>query len=103
VEAFRFVKTLANFRKNSSAIGSGKTMQYIPADGVYVYFRYSEGQTVMCVLNTNDKPVKHSLTRYAERTSTFTKGRDVLTGVNVSLHTDLDLPPNSIGIFELAR
>ncbi|MEY4885893.1 MAG: hypothetical protein RL151_1202 [Bacteroidota bacterium] len=102
-EAFRFLKTLANFRKTSSAIGSGKTMQFIPADGVYVYFRYSERQTVMCVLNTNDKKIRHPLTRYMERISGFTKARDVLTDATVSLNTDLDLPPNSIGIFELGR
>ena len=102
-EAFQYLKTLANFRKTSPAIGSGKTMQFIPADGVYVYFRYNDQQTVMCVLNTNDKTMKHPLTRYAERISGFTKGRHVLTGSTISLNTALDLPPNSIGIFELGR
>ena len=102
-EAFRFVKNLANFRKTSSAIGSGKTMQFIPVNGVYVYFRYDQRQTIMCVLNTNDKKVTHALTRYAERIAGFSTGRDVITGQNVSLSSELELPPNSIGIFELGR
>jgi glycosidase len=102
-DAFRFVKTLANFRKSSSAIGAGKTTQFIPSDGVYVYFRYDNRQTVMCVLNTNDKKVAHSLSRYAERTSGFSNAREVLSGQTISLNTDLELPPNSIGIFELGR
>lgn len=102
-EAFQFVKTLANFRKTSSAIGSGKTMQFIPVNGVYVYFRYDERQTVMCVLNTNDKKVTHPLARYAERTSGFKNVKDVLSGQTVSISSELELPANSIGIFELRR
>ena len=103
MEAFQFVKTLANFRKTSSAIGSGKTMQFIPVNGVYVYFRYDERQTVMCVLNTNDKKVTHPLARYAERTSGFKNVKDVLSGQTVSISSELELPANSIGIFELGR
>lgn len=102
-EAFQFVKTLANFRKTSAAIGSGKTMQFIPANGVYIYFRYHEQQTIMCVLNTNDKKVTHPLARYAERTAGFKTGKDVLTGQTVSISSELELPANSIGIFELGR
>ena len=30
-------------------------MQYVPQDGLYVYFRYDANQTVMCVMNTADK------------------------------------------------
>ncbi|MBL7747741.1 MAG: cyclomaltodextrinase N-terminal domain-containing protein, partial [Chitinophagaceae bacterium] len=46
-EAFEYISALANFRKNSSAITSGKTMQFIAKDGLYVYFRYDAKQTVM--------------------------------------------------------
>ena len=102
-DAFNFVKTLSGFRKQSSAIGSGKTMQFIPENGVYVYFRYDAKQTVMCLLNTNDKSVSHALKRYAERLSGFTSARDVLDNRNLSLSTAIDLPPNSISIFELSK
>ena len=37
---FEYIKAVANFRKGSSAIKTGKLMQYVPEDGVYVYFRY---------------------------------------------------------------
>jgi glycosidase len=102
-DAFNFVKTLAEFRKNSSAIGSGKTMQFIPENGVYVYFRYDAKQSVMCVLNTNDKSVSHSLNRYAERLTGFTSARNVLENRTLSLSSAFDLPPNSISIFELSK
>jgi glycosidase len=102
-EAFNFMKTLAGFRKKSSAIGSGKTMQFIPEQGVYVYFRYDAKQTVMCLLNTNDKAVSHALNRYAERLTGFTSARNVLENRTLSLSSAFDLPPNSISIFELSK
>jgi neopullulanase len=83
--AFNFVKTLAGFRKTSSALKTGKLMQYIPEDGLYVYFRYDDKQTIMVIANTNqaEKPVR--ITSYSERTSRFNKGKDVLTGKMINL------------------
>ena len=53
-EAFNFVKNLANYRKSSEAISEGKFMQFVPQDGIYVYFRYTDEQIVMVVSNTNN-------------------------------------------------
>lgn len=75
-----YVKTLANFRKHSSALKSGKLMQYLPDDGLYVYFRYDSAQTIMCIMNTGTKDKLIDFPKYAERTSGFTGGKDVITG-----------------------
>src|SRR4030095_5328831 len=86
---FQYVKKFANFRKISSAITTGKLMQYIPVNGVYVYFRYDEKQTVMCVMNNSDKPSTIDLSKYAERLNGFTKAYDLATGVTINLETKL--------------
>jgi len=52
---------------------------------VYVYFRYDDRQTVMVVANTGDKPTSLSMDRFSERAHAFQHGRNVLTGVIVSL------------------
>jgi neopullulanase len=83
--AFNFVKALATFRKNSSALKTGKLMQYIPNDGVYVYFRYDDNQTVMVITNTNEAEKQVRITSFTERTNRFSKGRDVLTGREYNL------------------
>ncbi|MET0244635.1 MAG: glycoside hydrolase family 13 protein, partial [Flavitalea sp.] len=70
-EIFDYTKKLANFRKTSSAITKGKMMQFVPEDGVYVYFRYTTSQTVMCVMNTNEQEKTIDLKRFNERTATF--------------------------------
>jgi len=74
---FNYIKKLANFRKTSSAIKTGKMMQFYPIDGVYVYFRYDANQTIMCIMNTNDKPMTIDLARFAERLKGFQLAYDV--------------------------
>ncbi len=79
-KAFNYVKALANFRKNSSALTTGKTMQFVPNRGLYTYFRYDAKQTVMVISNTGDKPAKPDWKAYTERTKDYKRGRDVVTG-----------------------
>ncbi len=79
-EIWQYLATLANYRKASPALTVGKMMQYVPEDGVYVYFRYTNKQTVMIILNTAKTEKKISFTKFAERTAGFTKYKDVITG-----------------------
>ena len=81
-------KRLAAFRKTSSAIKTGKMMQFIPENGVYVYFRYDSKQTIMCVMNTNETQSTINLTRFAERVKDFTKALDVATGTVFNLENN---------------
>ncbi len=98
---FNYVRTLANFRKNSPAIKKGKLMQFYPIDGVYVYFRYTEKQTIMCVMNTNEKPMNLKLDRFRERTERFKTARDVVTGQGYALQDTWNLNPMSNLVLEL--
>jgi glycosidase len=79
-KAFDYVSRLAHFRKGSSALTTGKTMQYIPENGLYVYFRYSPRQTVMVIANKGDKDLKPDWTHYSERMKGHTRVRNVISG-----------------------
>ncbi len=96
-----YVKTLANFRKNSSAITKGKLMQYVPDDGLYVYFRYDANQTVMCVMNTSDKDKTVDFDKFAERTNGFKKAKNVINGA--SLSSGFQIPAKRMWVMELSR
>ena len=100
-DIFNYVKTLANFRKTSSAITTGKLTQFLPVDGVYVYFRYDNSQTIMCAMNTNDKPATISLNRFAERMEGYTTAKDVVTGRSINLGDSMKLKPMSNLVLEL--
>jgi neopullulanase len=85
-EVFNLIKTLANFRKKSSAIKTGKMMQYLPKDGLYTYFRYDKNETVMCVMNTSEEEKEiDAVNDYSEMTKGFTGMKNVLTGASLPL------------------
>lgn len=100
-EAFEFVQKLALFRKQSAALTTGKTMQFLPVNGLFVYFRYTDQQTVMCVLNTGNNTQQVSFGDYKERTKGFTSGVDVLTQ---KVYKDgLSIPAQGFAIIQMKK
>ena len=97
-------RRLGAFRKTSSAIKTGKLMQYIPENGVYVYFRYDNNQTVMCVMNTNEGQATIGLSRFSERIKDYTKALDVNTGTTFNLENNsLTLGGKYLLVMELKK
>jgi len=77
---FDFTSKLLNWRKENTAVQTGKITQYLPENNVYVYFRFDNSKTVMVVINNNPKDQTLSLDRFKENIKGFTKGTDVLSG-----------------------
>ena len=102
-EAYNYVKALAQFRMHSSAIRTGKTMQYVPVDGMYVYFRYDAKQTVMCVLNTSDAAKEIDFSKYAERTNEFGKAINIISNTNINVSGKVFIPAKTIWVLELKK
>jgi glycosidase len=101
-QAFTHVSRLANFRKGSTALTTGKTMQFVPREGFYVYFRYNDQETVMVMANTGKKAVKPSWNVYAERVNGFKTARDIITGTEVPLE-NLELAPGESAVYLLKK
>lgn len=102
-DAFDYVKRFAGFRKKSSALKTGKFMQFLPDDGVYVYFRYDNNETVMCVFNQNDAEKTISLSRFSERIKDFTKALDIATGTTFNLEPALTVGGKYVLVMKLER
>lgn len=100
-EMYNYVATIANYRKNNPVLQTGKLMQYIPEDGVYVYFRYNENKTVMTVMNTNDKEILLKTNRFDERLHGFNSGVNIVTKENISTLGKIKVAGNTTSIFEL--
>jgi glycosidase len=100
--AFDYFSRLGQFRKRSSAIGTGKMMQYIPQDGLYAYFRYDDKQTVLVIANTGEKAISPTWSIYKERVKGFTQLRNVITGTLMAMDA-LTLVPGESFVFELVR
>ena len=100
-EAFNYFKKIANFRKSSLAIGKGTLKQFIPQNGVYVYFRMHKEQVLMCVLNTNDTDTDLKLDRFAEVLNGVSFLDDVLNNKKIEIASSINIPSMSFQLYEL--
>jgi glycosidase len=100
-EAYDYVKTIANFRKTSKALQSGKLIQYLPQNDVYVYFRTEGNQNVMCIVNSSNKAKTLDLNRFSESFSGKKNALDVISGKKITLDKTLNIDQLSILILDL--
>jgi len=99
----QLVKTLGRFRQNSSALKTGKMMQYTPHKGLYVYFRYDAQQTILCAMNTGKEPATLDIDRFRERTAGFSHAIDVISGRTYTLADQTEIPPGQMWVLELKK
>lgn len=103
-QAFDYLSKLAQFRKTSSAITTGKLMQYAPMEGEFIYFRYDNKQTVMVAFNPTKKEIKINMNRYYERVNNFKShsALDVISGTTITFESgEMKLPPMSVQVMVL--
>ncbi|MBP6619679.1 MAG: cyclomaltodextrinase C-terminal domain-containing protein, partial [Leadbetterella sp.] len=99
--AFEFVKKLANYRKTSDAIANGKFMQFVPQDGVYVYFRYTDKQRVMVVSNTNKTDKTLDTSRFEEILKGSKSVTNILSDSKINDISTLNIPSKGVMILEI--
>ncbi|QEC44211.1 glycoside hydrolase family 13 protein [Pseudobacter ginsenosidimutans] len=102
-EVFNHMRSLSRFRLGSPALQHGKMMQYVPEDGVYVYFRYDAKQTILCIMNTNDQPKTIAASRFEERFKGFSSARDIITNQDISIRDSITIPSYTLLTAELVR
>ncbi len=100
-EIFDYVQRLATYRKRTSALQNGALTQYIPEDGIYVYFRQAVGKVVMVVYNANSEASEVETTRYAEHMAGFTSAIDIGSGKTISALDRLSVPGHGTLVLEL--
>ncbi len=102
-DAWNFLSSLINWRKGKEVIHSGQLKHYIPEDGIYVYFRYNEDESIMVVLNNNDENKTLKTRRFVENLEGYRTGTDVLHRTYFDNLSEIGLPPMSARIIELRR
>lgn len=101
LEALQYMKTLLNWRKGSEVIHHGKLKQFIPQDGIYVYFRYDDKDAVMVVINKNAESKKLDLPHFREVLKDYHGGRDVVTGKVFLFDEGMEVPGETAVVMEL--
>lgn len=98
---FNFTKKLFNWRKNKEVIHTGKTLQFLPKNNVYVYFRYNDNEKVMVILNNNTKSQTIDLKRFSEILKNHKAGKEILTDKNIDLQKALKIKEKTALIIEI--
>ncbi len=102
-QAFNYFRKLATYRKNTTALQTGKLMQYVPENGVYVFFRYDAAKTVMVVCNSNDKAIELETGRFKERTQWFSRAKNIVTEESIPDLAKLSVPAKTTWVLELQK
>lgn len=100
-EFHSFTQKLLNWRKGKDVIHTGKTKNFVPQNNVFVYFRYNEKETVMVVVNANEKEEVVDLKRFSEAIKSSSKGKDIISEKELSLQNNLTVPARTSMVIEL--
>jgi 1,4-alpha-glucan branching enzyme len=100
---FAHAKKLFNWRKGKEVIHTGRTMQFVPRGGLWVFFRYDDGEAVMTAVNVSPQTARLDWNVYREMVAPGTSGREVLSGENVKAGDDYELPPYGSAVIEFTR
>jgi len=102
-EAFSFTRRLLNWRKGSEVVQYGEFTQYIPENGVYVYFRHTDDASVMVMFNNTEEKREVDLSRFSDNLEGYKKGRSILTRRLFENLDKLVIPAKSPMIVELMK
>jgi len=102
-EIFDYTRKLMHFRDNNPVLATGRLMQFIPENDVYVYFRYNKNKTIMVVMNLNKKEYHLNNIRFAERMDGFNKALNVVTGKTLTHLKSFDIPAKTAWVMELEK
>lgn len=84
-DVYDYLRTVLQFRKGSKAITEGRMMQFIPRDGIYCFFRYTDDEMVMVVVNNNEEAKEVDMRRFDEMSVIGRTVRDVVSGSRFTL------------------
>ena len=101
-EAYNFTRTMIRYRNSHPVLQTGKLMQFVPENSVYVYFRYNDKDNpVMVVLNTSNQDRTLNTARFAEMIQQRTSAVNIATGETISDIKLLNIPKNTPLVLEL--
>ncbi|TAE09292.1 MAG: alpha-amlyase [Bacteroidetes bacterium] len=99
-----YTKRVLNWRKNSNPIHNGAFAQFLPNDNLYVYFRYTDRESVMVIMNNNPSEEKKlDANRYAERLAGFKSAVSVTTDETFADLKNIKVPAKTVLILDLKR
>lgn len=102
-EVFNYMRKILNYRKQNTALQTGKMKQFIPYDGIYLFSRYDQSKTIVMIFNNNNQTKVVSLERYEEVFDNYTSGTEITTEKQIDLTQYIAIPAKTAWIIELNK
>ncbi len=103
-DAYNYLSDLLNWRKGNQTIHTGKLLHFLPHNGIYVFFRYTDNNAVMIILNNNNKEDAELKTdRFTEIMKNYKSGKDIITNKELKNLSTITIPAKSAMIIELSK
>lgn len=99
-EAFDFISTLLNWRKNCDVVAYGSLKHFMPENGIYTYQRKLGDKEVIVMMNGNDEEITRTMERTLEVLPIGSEWRDMLSGEKVTIAETMTFAPRQIYILE---
>jgi len=100
-DMFNYVKKITNWRKNSEAIHHGKLLHFVPEQNSYIYFRYTDNERVMVIMNMNEDPITISRQKHIEMLRGYSEGYNVITDEKVDISKDFTVAGKTTTVLTL--
>ncbi|MGF7140342.1 glycoside hydrolase family 13 protein [Roseimarinus sediminis] len=98
-----YLSKIQNWRKNQKVIHHGSFMHFVPFDGFYTYFRYTDEEAVMVIISKNEEEKNINTSRFTEIMSPYSSGREIITGKQINQLETINVPARSAMIIELKK
>jgi glycosidase len=96
-----YMKFLMQWRQNSKAVTSGKTLHFAPFNDVYVYFRYVGNEKVMVIMNRNEQKVTVDPKRFSEIIGNDKSGKEIFSGNLMDISRPFEVPAKTALVLEI--
>jgi len=103
-ETYNYISSILNWRKNAVEIHKGKLKHFQPLENIYVYFRYTDTESTMVIINNSKNHINdYSLERYKESLVGYSSGKDIITNAKFTSLKTINLKANSALIIKLIK
>ena len=92
-------------RKNHKSLSEGKLTHFYPFDNVYVYFRETNDESAMIIVNGSDKESEVDLNKYKETLAKILKIENIRTNevTDITQNKKIIIKKKSAEIFLLIK
>ncbi len=97
----QWMRKLLQTRKQEQALRRGQLMHFVPEDGVYVYFRYTDDEVLMFVINKEHLVKVLDLSRFEQIVGHPETIKDFSSGQQIPISSGLQLRPKSFNYYKI--